>query len=650
MIGTAGHIDHGKTTLVQALTGMDTDRLKEEKCRGISIELGFASFTLPDGTVADVIDVPGHEKFVGNMVTGVMGMDLVLILIAADEGIMPQTREHIAILQELGVKNAILVLSKCDLAEKEWRELVREELRAELKETCFADSPIAEISAVTGEGIPQLRRLILQELQNLPERERGGIFRLPVDRSFTMDGFGTVVTGTLISGQLNKGSNVTIYPSGSRTPLTAKARGLQVHGEETETVYAGQRVAVNLMNITKKEVRRGDVLAPENSLVSSSVLDVKLHLMGAFSEYGEYEKMSFAGGKRELKNRVRLHLCAGTAQVLCRAIWLDRDTLRPGESCYAQLLLEEPLALLRGDRFIVRFYSPVETVGGGVILDAGAKKHKRFAAETLEELEKKENGSPEDVLELMAKKAGRKFCCSAELLKDGQQTREELYQTAEKLRLQQKISTFPMGEEFYFIAREEERKLLEEIFSFLAEFHRNHPYQWGVAKAEFLHRFLAGPGSGAASRILEQWESRKLLRRKQDAIAEFEFQIRRDAVFEKIRQKLAEEFRKAGFDFIRYSNLKLDEGDARDILRICLEEGWVVHLAGDVYTLPDILREALNLVLSVLRQEGKITVVQVRDLLCSSRKSAKYLLEYMDGQRITKKNGTESEREKHDLF
>lgn len=258
IVGTAGHIDHGKTSLIKALTGYDADRLEEEKRRGITIELGFTHFDLPSGTRIGIIDVPGHEKFVGNMVTGVVGMDLVLILIAADEGIMPQTREHIAILEQLGVRNAILVLSKCDMVDEEWVSMIQEEIREQLKHSLYAKSPMVCVSSVTGQGLPQLIQLIDELTEQTEERDISEIPRLPIDRVFTLSGFGTIVTGTLISGVLNKETQLALYPR----DLPCKIRNIQVHDQDVEQAYAGQRVAINLSNVKKEDVHRGDVLAP----------------------------------------------------------------------------------------------------------------------------------------------------------------------------------------------------------------------------------------------------------------------------------------------------------------------------------------------------------------------------------------------------
>ena len=357
IIGTAGHIDHGKTALIRALTGRETDRLEEERRRGITIDLGFTWMDLENGMRAGVIDVPGHEKFIRNMAAGAPGMDLVLLVIAADEGIMPQTREHIDILSELGIRNGIIVLNKCDLVDAEWLEFAEQEIREELDEMdgcCFADAPLLRVSAVTREGIERLIETITRTAMQIAGENgtafgtRG--FRLFVDRVFSKDGFGTVVTGTVMDGSLKKGDGLELYPGGE----ICRVRNLQVYEEETDFCRAGERAACNLSGVKKELLHRGCVLATPGTLEVSRLFAVKLHLL--------------PGAERLLENRSRLHLYCGTTEVLCRAVLLDRDVLAPGESAYVQLQLEADAVFVRGDRFVVRYYSPLETIGGGEIL------------------------------------------------------------------------------------------------------------------------------------------------------------------------------------------------------------------------------------------------------------------------------------------
>ncbi len=373
IIGTAGHIDHGKTTLVKALTGVDTDRLKEEKQRGISIDLGFAPFKLPGGQKAAIVDVPGHERFIRHMLAGAFGIDMVLLTIAADEGVMPQTREHMDIIELLGVDKGLVVITKKDLVDEEWMLLMEEEISEYLKGTILDGAPLMAVSAVTGEGIPDLLAAIENIAQQVQERSAEGYARLPIDRVFTIAGFGTVVTGTLWSGKINSGDTLELMPGG----LQVKVRNLHVHNDKVNTAYAGQRVAVNLQGIELAEVRRGDLLATPGVLAPSYRIDARLRLLKS--------------SKRSLSNwnRIRFHL--GTDETMGRVVLLDRDQLNAGEEALVQLVMEKPVVAYQGDRFVIRYYSPVTTIGGGVVIDPRAPKQKRFREDVLEELSKKED-------------------------------------------------------------------------------------------------------------------------------------------------------------------------------------------------------------------------------------------------------------------
>ena len=375
IIGTAGHVDHGKTVLVKALTGTDTDRLAEEKRRGITIEPGFARLDWPDGTQAGIVDVPGHEKFIKNMLAGAGGIDLAMLVIAADEGVMPQTVEHLDILSLLGVQGGLVVLTKAELVDDDWLELVRGQALELTEGTFLEGAPILSVSAVTGQGIPELRDALYRLVQEAREKSALAPFRLPIDRVFSVDGFGTVVTGTLTEGAVQVGDAVELVPSG----LQSRVRTLQVHGESVDAAYAGQRAALNLTNLQKSEIRRGDAAVRPGSARSSRMLDVRLRCL--------------RNAKRTVLNGSQVHLYHGTSVHLAKAVLLERDELRPGESCLAQLRLTEPMAVKQGDRFVIRFYSPVETIGGGTVLDPRPLRHKRHDLAVLDSLILREQGS-----------------------------------------------------------------------------------------------------------------------------------------------------------------------------------------------------------------------------------------------------------------
>ena len=381
IIGTAGHIDHGKTWLVKALTGTDTDRLAEEKRRGITIENGFAFLKFPDGREAGIIDVPGHEKFIKNMLAGAGGIDIAMVVIAADEGVMPQTREHLAILSLLGIRKGVLVLTKGDL---EWKKGLDQEIREFAEGTFLENADVVVTSAVDGRGIEELRRVLWKlctagkttENQNLSRNEsdsctgrmgtKASAFRLPIDRVFSLKGFGTVVTGTLLDGSLSLNYDTMLYPRAERV----KIRGIQVHGQEVSEAVPGQRVAVNLPGIGKEQISRGEILATAGSMEGTMIADVRLQLLKS--------------GQRSLKSGTRVHLYHGAAELVCKIILFDRVVLKPGEEAIVQLRMEQVTAMKAGDHFVIRFYSPVETIGGGVVLNPnGIKRKKRQNADAV---------------------------------------------------------------------------------------------------------------------------------------------------------------------------------------------------------------------------------------------------------------------------
>src|SRR3989441_1209921 len=381
VVGTAGHIDHGRTALVRALTGIDTDRLPEEKARGITIDIGFAYLEEPDGLMIEIVDVPGHERFVKNMLAGVGGIDLAMLVVAADEGVMPQTREHLAICSLLHIKSGLCVLTKRDLAEADWIELVRDDLAALVRGTFLEGAPIVAASAKTGEGLPELRATLAGLARRVPPKASGRLPRLPIDRVFTVKGFGTVVTGTLTEGRLRVDDRVEVYPRG----IQAKIRGLQAHGHPVGEARAGQRTAVNLQGVERTALERGDVLGAPGPLLSSPLVDGTLELLPA--------------APRPLKARDRVRFHAGTSEIMARVLLLDRTELAPGESTYARFRLERGLVALPGDRFVIRSYSPMITIGGGTLLDVSPPRFKRKAPALLAHLRLLEGGSDAEALE-----------------------------------------------------------------------------------------------------------------------------------------------------------------------------------------------------------------------------------------------------------
>jgi selenocysteine-specific elongation factor len=630
IVGTAGHIDHGKTTLIKALTGRNTDRWEEEQRRGITIDLGFTYFDLKNGDRVGIIDVPGHEKFINNMVAGVVGMDLVLLVVAADEGIMPQTREHMDILGLLGIKKSILVINKCDLVDEEWLELVEEEIQEELEGTFLEGAPVVKVSAATGQGLDELTDTIQQLMSDeVVAKDTQTIPRLPIDRAFTLPGFGTIITGTLISGTITREDVLEMYPIGKE----CKIRNIQVHGQNQDKCYAGQRVAINLSNVKKKEIRRGCVLAPKNSMKNTDLLDVKLKVL--------------EDSMRILTNHERLHLYTGTSEILCRAVLLDKEQIGPGEEGLVQLRLEEEIAVKRGDRFVVRFYSPMETIGGGIVLEPNPVRKKRFDAQAIEELKKKESGSLGDVMELQIKEHGDTMITLAELAKVMAHSVDELKEYLEELEESGTIFVFPMKKDTYLWHRDSEFAVRQKIEETLQKYHSEHPYRYGMKKAEIHNTFLKKIKPNIFDAYIERMTGENVYGRREEYLSLPGYEVPKDAMYLQTEKLIEDTFEKAGYDFVRFSEIdfgKIPRQTAEDVVLMMIDEGKVLRINEEMFTMKHLMDEAKEKIQNHLKEENLITIAQVRDMFSTSRKSAKPILEYMDSIKVTKKTGGESER------
>ena len=630
IVGTAGHIDHGKTTLIKALTGRNTDRWEEEQRRGITIDLGFTYFDLKNGDRVGIIDVPGHEKFINNMVAGVVGMDLVLLVVAADEGIMPQTREHMDILGLLGIKKSILVINKCDLVDEEWLELVEEEIQEELEGTFLEGAPVVKVSAATGQGLDELTDTIQQLMSDeVVAKDTQTIPRLPIDRAFTLSGFGTIITGTLISGTITREDVLEMYPIGKE----CKIRNIQVHGQNQDKCYAGQRVAINLSNVKKKEIRRGCVLAPKNSMKNTDLLDVKLKVL--------------EDSMRILTNHERLHLYTGTSEILCRAVLLDKEQIGPGEEGLVQLRLEEEIALRRGDKFVIRFYSPMETIGGGIVLEPNPVRKKRFDAQAIEELKKKESGSLGDVMELQIKEHGDTMITLAELAKVMAHSVDELKEYLEELEESGTIFVFPMKKDTYLWHRDSEFAVRQKIEETLQKYHSEHPYRYGMKKAEIHNTFLKKIKPNIFDAYIERMTGENVYGRREEYLSLPGYEVPKDAMYLQTEKLIEDTFEKAGYDFVRFSEIdfgKIPRQTAEDVVLMMIDEGKVLRINEEMFTMKHLMDEAKEKIQNHLKEENLITIAQVRDMFSTSRKSAKPILEYMDSIKVTKKTGGESER------
>ena len=466
IIGTAGHVDHGKTRLIKALSGIDTDRLEEEKKRGITIELGFAHIPNDAGYNIGVIDVPGHEKFIKNMLAGIGGIDFVLFVVAADEGIMPQTREHFEILQALGIDDGIIAITKTDMVDEEWLELVQEDIRDYVEGSFLEGKPMIPVSAKSGENIDLLKEEIIRKCDRESKRiEAPEMFRLPVDRVFTKSGFGTVVTGTLMDGTCSLNDEVHVFPE--ETP--AKIRGIQTYGNDVEQAVAGQRTAINLSGVRKEDICRGDVIAAKSAVSVTGMLDVKLKI--------------FDSSERMVLNNSRVHLYCGSKEVLTKVILMDRDALAAGEEAYVQFRLEEPIAVRRGDRFIIRFYSPIITIGGGQILDAVPEKHKRNRENVLEGFRMLESGNISDIFVL--KTGGHKFYSKELLLQELGMLPETGNREIERCIAEGKLVELEDGT---ILAASKFQMMTDRLIQLLQEYHESNPLAEGMPKQELQSR------------------------------------------------------------------------------------------------------------------------------------------------------------------
>ncbi|EJO5346417.1 selenocysteine-specific translation elongation factor [Clostridium botulinum] len=627
IIGTAGHIDHGKTTLIKALTGRETDTLREEKDRGISINLGFTFFDLPSGKRAGIVDVPGHEKFIKNMLAGVSGIDIVLMVIAADEGIMPQTKEHLEILQLLNVNKGIIVLTKTDIVDPEWLEMVKEDLREELKDTFLENADIYSVSSKTKEGINELVNAIDDMTEHIKTKDVHGHFRLPVDRVFSITGFGTVVTGTVISGSIKEGQTVEIYPS----KVVTKVRGIQVHDDPIKIAEAGQRCAINLSGIKKTQIDRGDVISIENLMEPSMIIDCKLYYLKSAS--------------KPLKNRQRVRLYHGTSEIICRVVILDKEYLNPGEEGYVQLRLEKPITCQRNDRYVIRSYSPMVTIAGGSIIDPLPRKAKRFNEKYIEELKLKESGDTSNIIEKIIEKLSSKFPNKDEILKALGKNEENISDEIEELIKAQNVVVFSNGDKKVYTHINYIDKKVKEITTILKEFHKNNPLKWGVSKEELRIRVLGKDiKQKTYDKFLELLESKGLIKLHGKYVSLYDFTVELNKGQKAIYDRIIAKYKQGKYTPPKYEELILKEENEIEFKRVyeaILEEGTLFKVNEECILLTSDYNEAKEKVSKYIVDNGKITVAQFRDMMDTSRKYSLAILEHFDGIKFTKRNGDE---------
>ncbi len=618
IIGTAGHVDHGKTRLIKALSGIDTDRLEEEKKRGITIELGFAHIPNDAGYNIGVIDVPGHEKFIKNMLAGIGGIDFVLFVVAADEGIMPQTREHFEILQALGIDDGIIAITKTDMVDEEWLELVQEDIRDYVEGSFLEGKPMIPVSAKSGENIDLLKEEIIRKCDRESKRiEAPEMFRLPVDRVFTKSGFGTVVTGTLMDGTCSLNEEVHVFPE--ETP--AKIRGIQTYGNDVEQAVAGQRTAINLSGVRKEDIRRGDVIAAKSAVSVTGMLDVKLKI--------------FDSSERMVLNNSRVHLYCGSKEVLTKVILMDRDALSAGEEAYVQFRLEEPIAVRRGDRFIIRFYSPIITIGGGQILDAVPEKHKRNRENVLEGFRTLESGNISDIFVL--KTGGHKFYSKELLLQELGMLPETGNREIERCIEEGKLVELEDGT---ILAASKFQMMTDRLIQLLQEYHESNPLAEGMPKQEL------------QSRLRDIWHIQEdkiilgVVHRLMDlgtlmdcgkTVSMQGFEAVLTPEQEKLKERIAGMYKDAGIEIPKNDEIYALDSDKRVINAIfdrLYKEGVLVKVDPSY----NISQEGWNRVVTAARTagaEGSFVLADFRDTLNTSRKYASVYLAALDRAGIT---------------
>ena len=615
ILGTAGHIDHGKTTLIKALTGRETDNLKEEKQRGISINLGFTYFDLPSKKRVGIVDVPGYEKFIKNMLAGACGIDIVLLVIAADEGVMPQTIEHLDILNYLDVKKGIIVLTKCDLVDEEFIELVKDDVREKTKGLFIEGAPIVEVDSVSRRGLDKLVQKIDEISEDIEEKKTDAPSRMSIDRVFSLKGFGTIVTGTLIEGKISVDDEMTIYPSEKKV----KVRNLQVHGCDVKTAYAGQRTAINLSNIKVSEIQRGDVIAQTGSVEESMMIDVNISLVEHC--------------KKSLKHWDRIRIFHGTKQILCRIVPLNEDEIQYGESGYAQLRLEEKIVAKKGDRFIIRSYSPMDTIGGGVIIDTAPKKHKIYDESVIEALKIKEKGELKDILEEYLKLNLSNYITLKELVSYTGEKEEYVKEGLNALIDENKV--FCVNK--YYLHISHYQKLKERVIDILTKYHKQYRLRNGILKEELRSKVDNSLKVKDMDVILNKMVEEKDIKVQDNLVSNYDFEVEFNQKQLSIKKEIEDKSRKNGLNSLM---TKDDICNKNKFYEEVLEAltGETIQKLDDAYYIDKKVYENVKKdLLEYLNKNKEITVAQFRDITKSNRKISIVMLEHFDRNRITKR-------------
>ncbi len=623
IIGTAGHIDHGKTTLVKAITGRETDRLKEEKERGISIELGFTYFDLPSGKRAGIVDMPGHEKFINHMLAGVTGIDVVVLVVAADEGMMPQTKEHLHILDLLGLKKGVIAVTKSSLVDEEWLELVKEDIKEDMKGTFLEDAKLIAVDSITKEGIDELVLEVDKLTDEVEEKDSLETPRLPVDRVFTIAGFGTVVTGTLISGRFKLEDEVQIFPGDT----VGRIRNIQVHGKDSEEGLGGQRVAINISGVKKSDISRGDVISKPGALESTMMLDVKLNLM--------------EHSKRIIENRTRVRVYIGASEVLARLAILDKEKITPGETCYAQLRLEEPIVAKPKDKFIIRFYSPMETIGGGEVIEANPEKRKRFDEKTIEELKLKEKGETKEVVEKIILDKSRIAPSIKDISVITVMSEDKILEDIGKLIEEGRVYMFELSKDKHVVHRRYFDDIASKVESDLAEFHKKNSLKLGMSKEEIRSRYLKDIKPRLGDQFINKMAEVRDVKIVNQNISLKDFEVKLNDEQEKIKEEIEKKYLESKLETLKLEDLvkelSYDKKEVEQVFKLMIEKGILVRVKDDAVYHSDVIEESKTKLIDYLEANKTIQIAEFRDLIGASRKVALGILEYFDDQKVTKR-------------
>jgi selenocysteine-specific elongation factor len=624
ILGTAGHIDHGKTSLIKAMTGIDTDRLKEEKERGITIELGFASLELPGGQHLGIVDVPGHEKFIKNMVAGATGIDIVVMIIAAEEGVMPQTREHMEICTLLGVRHGLVAMTKIDLVDEEWLELALEDIRDFSQGTFLENSPIVPVSSVTGQGIPELITALDDIAGNIPPRPPSSLFRLPIDRVFTMKGFGTVITGTLVSGRVKVGDTIMVYPSG----ITSKVRGLQVHNQSAESAEAGMRTAINFQGIDRAAVQRGEVLSSPGALISSYMVDLSFHYL--------------ASNKKPLKNRTLVRLHTGTSEVLGHLVLLEQEELPPGQTAVAQLRLDSPVAIVKDDRFVIRSYSPIRTIGGGQVLNPTPQKHKRLKPEIISGLQHLADDDPEAIIIYHIQQAGYSGVSFSHLKIMSNLTDKQLDTILQHL-LSRRTILQTDKENCIYIHQTTFDQLKQKSAEYLANYHETNPLKAGMPKEELRSKFPRLSNSKLFNLVLNQMIKNKQILQEENTVRLDSHRVSLGEDQAHVREKILKAYQEGGLQppYFRevVKTLDADPKRTKEVLMHLVEEGQIIKTKEDLYFHAKAVDGLKKRLVDFLKSHGEITTPQFKEMTGASRKYVIPLIEYFDSKNVTLRVG-----------